>query len=282
MQTNQLIQRAVLLSVASLTLSGFTANAQFNAPRGDILFGANEINGTQAGANDIVVDLGSYTRFLSATDPILLGGSHASEAYNGFNATSESRFSAADVNSLFGNLDRVQWSVLGVNSGADPVENSSWFMTRARPAASIGIKTANWGQASGTSQGLTGNAMEDVRRFANNNSGTPLSSGNNSIVGPDGDALSYNKKAPMTGYNAMQNDTGTGFSGAAVNRSDFYAVPPNDLALPAGVQHLGYFELQADGDLWFVPVPEPSTYGLAAGAGLLFMALRRQLSQKVA
>ena len=80
----------------------------------------------------------------------------------------------------------------------------------------------------------------------------------------------------------MQNDTGTGFSGAAVNRSDFYAVPPNDLALPAGVQHLGYFELQADGDLWFVPVPEPSTYGLAAGAGLLFMALRRQLSQKVA
>ncbi|MBI3870614.1 MAG: PEP-CTERM sorting domain-containing protein [Verrucomicrobia bacterium] len=276
MQTNHLIQRAILIGTASLTLSGLTANAQF--VRGDVLFGANEINGAQAGQNDLVIDLGSYSRFLSATDPILLGGSHASEAYNGFTATSESRFAASDVNTLFGNLDRVQWGVFGVNSGADPVENSSWLLTRARPTATIGTQGANWNQASSSSQGLTGNKMEDVRNFAN--AGTPLSG--LAVSGPDGNALSYNSKAPFTGYNAMQNDTGTGFTGGAISRSDLFAVPPNDLTVPASVQHLGYFELQADGDLWFVPVPEPSTYGLAAGAGLLFMALRRQLTQKTA
>src|SRR5262249_15440313 len=92
---------------------------------------------------------------------------------------------------------------------------------------------------------------------------------------------SYSTKIPPAGYIDMENNTGPSFSGTA--RSDLYYVAPGSGA----ADFLGYFELQGNGDLWFipenfVPVPEAGAYGLLAGAGLLIVALRRQMVRKTA
>ena len=65
---------------------------------------------------------------------------------------------------------------------------------------------------------------------------------------------------------SIENDTGLSFIGGAVSRSDLYELRPGS-GDPAGA-YVGSFELLANGDLIFMPVPEPSGFALlAVGAG---------------
>ena len=56
------------------------------------------------------------------------------------------------------------------------------------------------------------------------------------------------------------------------------------LTVGAGVGNpgtlLGSFEFSNNGTLTFVPVPEASTYGLFAGAGLLLLSVRQQFRRR--
>jgi len=282
MKTNPVLKRAVLLGSVGAAFLTTTVQAQFDAARGNMLWAAREENAGSRGAFDVVVDLGSYTRFTSGSQALLLGGSHSSESYQGIGAAtaSENRFANSDVLSTFGNLDNVFASAFAVNSGASPTANSSFFMTKAR--TDVNVQSTPWNRASSFSQGGTGNKMETVR---NNAVGSGADFGATSTKEDAGVAAAYGNAAisPFTGYTAMEAGTGDGFTGAGLVRLDLY-----DVAFGTGAaDYLGYFELQADGDLWFipenfVPVPEASSYGLVAGAGLLFLALRRQLGAKTA
>jgi hypothetical protein len=177
----------------------------------------------------------------------------------------------------FGDLDNILFSAFGVST--DVANNSRPFLTRAR--ANPDVQSAPWAAASSTSLGITGNALEAVRINAIN-TGTDFN--DTSTREPLPAANSYSAQIPPAGYTAMENNTGTGFGagGPSIRRSDFYA-------MAAGVagDYLGYFEYQSDGDLWFipeafVPIPEASAYSLVAAAGLLLLALRRQLMRTTA
>src|SRR5262245_25895953 len=116
MKTNPVLKRAVLLGSVGAAVLATTAQAQFNAARGDLLFAAREVNGANRGPFDVIVDLGSFTRFTSGSAAILLGGSHSSEAYQGIGPAivSENRFAASDLVATFGDLGNVFASAFGV------------------------------------------------------------------------------------------------------------------------------------------------------------------------
>ena len=66
----------------------------------------------------------------------------------------------------------------------------------------------------------------------------------------------------------MESDTGGSFTGTALQREDFYTLPATDVAGNGPAAYLGFFELDANGDLSFnlapgPSVPEPMTYGFS-------------------
>ena len=279
MKTRSILSKSLLLGALGASAVVGTAQAQYNPARGNMEFALREVNGAARGAFDIVVDLGSYTRFTSGTQALLLGGSSNSESWQGNPATSsENRFANSSVVATFDDLNTVLVTAFAVNSGASPTANSSFFLTKAR--TDLNTQSTPWARASSFSQGGTGNKMETVR---NNAIGTGVDFNNTSTKEDSGISASYGNAgiSPITGYTAAEANTGAGFASAV--RLDLY-----DVAFGSGASDfLGFFEYQADGDLWFipenfVPVPEASTYGLVAGAGALLLVLRRQLGAKTA
>lgn len=281
MKYTSLIRKS-LLTGASACLLATSAHAQFNPARGNLLLGIKE---NPAGSFDIVVDLGSYTGFLSGTDPILLGGASASETYAGeaSASSSQNRFSNSDVLATFTDLNNLQLSVSGVNPSVP--ENSNLLLSRAR--TSLNTQSVPWNAQSETSQGTTGNKYDTIRQNA-------IAQGadfSNTSTKEDTSASGSFKGQTLTGggfsgYTAMGAGTGT-FGSSSLIRLDLYNIPFGQTAPTSDEpgDYLGFFEYQGDGDLWFVPenftpVPEPSTYGVIAGAGLLAMALRRKLTAK--
>lgn len=283
MKTHTILSKVALFSSMGAALMAVNAQAQYNPARGNMEFALREVNGASRGTSDIVVDLGAYTRFTSGTQALLLGGSSASESYQGIGpvVASENRFANSSVVGTFTDLDNIFMSAFAVNSSASATANSSFLLTKAR--TDVNFQSTPWNRASSFSQGGTGNKMETVRNNAIN-SGVDLN--NTSTVEDAGVSAAYGNAAvsPFTGYTAMEANTGTGFSsGQNFVRLDLYDLP---FGTGAGT-YLGFFEYQADGDLWyvpsnFVPVPEASTYGLVAGAGALLLVLRRRMGAQTA
>ena len=77
-------------------------------------------------------------------------------------------------------------------------------------------------------------------------------------------------------------DTTTAASGSFTFAQDAATWYKNGTAAGHGAQALG-FSFSSDGILMYgntASVPEPTTYGMLAGAGMLLMAIRRQFSRK--
>ena len=278
MKTHSVLNKAVLLGSVGAAIFAASVQAQYTSANGDVIIGFREENAGVRGTSDIVVDLGSYSRFITASGPILLGGTHSSEAYGGVGPaiSSDNRFANSDVVATFGDLNNVFASAFGINTAASPSAFTSYVLTRAR--TSVGTQSTPLQNNSTSSQGTIGNVMDQIRRNPAAATGTSLST---TAFKENGVGSPYGTLAPIAGTTEMELTTGSAFTGGAVVRMDLYnLIGFARGGTPADAPYLGYFEYQDDGDLWFVPVPEASTYGLVAGAGLLLVALRRQLGAK--
>ena len=163
---------------------------------------------------------------------------------------------------LTGNLSTIandSWGVIGVTPGAYNAGTSTIFTT-----------------ASGSNVGALGSIGKNQFKAAITDVGTiglDFSSGV-SAYDAASDGNSWNSQANgSTGFAA---DT-TNPNATGVATQTFYTEQSTGLGQDS------FFSLGSTGTLTFgtaVSVPEPATYGLLSGAGMLLLGLRRQLSRK--
>ncbi len=247
------------MAIVSAALAGslwnLAASAQFTYNSGDLFAGFR----TASGSTDLIVDLGGP-------------GSINTSAVNG-----------TLLNSVFGGLDGIYWSVFGYQS-----PQNNLFTTSAR--TDITQQTDLTGSSGFNGQGIVISHMQGILNGAVAN-GTALSSSVVEIssgLNQSGN-ISYsvgvttlqgaNHEGDFRGsWSPVENFTGSGFAGGGVpSVSDLYLnAPGNPLSTVGTFQ--GDFSLGTDGSLTFIPVPEPGM-GLMFGTGMLVLvAVRRMVN----
>jgi hypothetical protein len=195
-------------------------------------------------------------------------------------------------------LDSLQFSVSGTlrdaaNASADHPLQTLW-MTRGRDDAAV--QSTAWNRQSTFALGNTGAKVQTLGNqavtYALNNPGSVVGPGQVIVSGASGNSYSRWAGSGAAGGGSTANFNNT-FQGNAeaktapdfhLNdgpaRSDLYEIDPGS----GSSEFLGYFELQANGNLSFnaapAAVPEPGTLALfGVGALMLLAAQRRHAAQ---
>ena len=262
MKTTSIIKTAM----AAALFCGAAASAQtFTYTPGD-LFAAFR----KSGSPDLIVDLGSASLYQqNGADPFSI---------TGVNATL--------LNSVFGNLDGVYWSVFGyVNTSGSPLgsQNTIWV---SDPRSDITTPNDPNSSLTFSGQGQTISKMKAIVDGATSGSATVLA---NQIVevasslNVGGDPVSYTVGVGSLGdfrgtwAPSVENLTPTGFAASSTPEiSDLFQQNPGAANVGG---YLGDFQLGNDGTLTFTPVPEPSALGML-GAGMMTLVAIRRFGRK--
>ncbi len=259
---NTLTKMAVVSAAAVLVAQG--ARAQI--ANGDLVLG---FTGTGATTQDYVIDLGSLTSFNSQSSTI----QHLGGLVNlGSFAVPNPVIGSMNVGVLFGSGNGVTGDYVGYGILRSGNNAAGTVGTEAAPATPSGGSF--------------------VTLAANAGNGTTLGTPANTT------ALSFTGNAnPLTTGGVAQNlnaqDVLNPMAGTSIALDLFEStrLAPSGRSTPASAfTYEGTLNIDLSGAnavVDFTPagfasaVPEPSTYGLIGGAGLLFMALRRQLRGSV-
>ena len=253
--------KPTLLAVAFMALLSQTAQAQYN--NNDLILGFTQT----AAANDYIIDLGNANTAVGANGSSVVDLS--------------SLFSVSTFNSTFsGGLG--SGVNMGVVGGQQSIVGRDLYMTVQR--GSLGTPPV----AGSTAPGNVGSTpmssgVGDIAAMVN---GLPLSVGGSTTIA-QGNANSWltqilggpnGQGTPSFVVDTGRNPMGQGLS--SVRYEDLYRGTPGS---SGSMSYLGYFTLDTSGSgsLTFTPsvvaVPEPSTYSLVAGGGLLLVMLRRHV-----
>ncbi len=234
-----------------------------------------------AGLNDVTFDLGQVTSFVATygNSTVQINSGAFANAYDPSLLTS-----AAGGN--FGNLNNLHFGVVAANATAAVYDMWATAVRGANTDNSVADSTA-WDRKRANNQSSAAQAITSVGNNAQS-FGTTLSATAIKSL----DASGYNNISGGGVYATYFSGSTEGFTGQAfgandVVRLDLYSVVHTaSTTIAGGAQYLGFFELQGDGDLFWVGkgfasavVPEPTTYGLLAGLGMLALTTRRQLRQ---
>jgi hypothetical protein len=266
-----------ILGVAGLALASLSAQAAtpiFNYTDGDLILDFSH----SGGANDVEIDIGSLSYWLgqSAGGSTVQVGNYSSLLSSASLTTDSLSFA------VFGNQNAASGSVAantdyltGKQTGAGPNTPPN----DVTGSKQNGISTAVQGIVAGINSWSANDTVS--------NPGDPNNTATSAII-PTGGAqaidgythlgTSFSGSAP-SGYPNNTTPSGFSTSGGSIV-SDLFEFDPLGTSHQSVYQ--GYFTLNSNGVLDFTAVPEPSTYGLLAGAGLLVVSLRNQLRRKQA
>lgn len=243
--------------VTAVALSS-TAQAQYNS--GDLVLGFT----TSASTGDLVINLGA-----TSSDTWLTAGSGTTDLVSGGEVGySKSTFvTALSANGL--SLNSLTWGVVG--GYYNNANNAGVYVTStSKPSVP-------------TTYGFPTSAIDTAGNVINGSS-TPA---NTAVVDPtQGNGNSWKEAIVSTTGSSL---TGTYLNPTTTTSSSFSSGTSYEtIELYSSIQKsgvstltdLGYFTLGSDGSFTFTAVPEPATYGLLAGLGVLAVSLRRQLGRK--
>jgi hypothetical protein len=231
---------------------------------------------TTATTPDVTVDLGQISVFSGLTGTTALD----TTANNGYTPL----FTSSELNTAFGG------SVSGIGFSAVAATAGDLFLTRVQSTTSA--PTTKSASVSGAAFNTFANAVNAIGGGASGANGTVASSldaGNRIVSVTTAQTQSYQSEGTFNSGNTINYggaiNTVAGAGGlmeSAAGSSPVYSAlweqAPN--AASSADTYLGYFTFDPNGEVDFTSVnavPEPSTYGLIACAGLLALVFRRQL-----
>jgi hypothetical protein len=258
------------LGVAGLALTALTGHAQqFQYNDADLI-----LDFSKSGSADLEINIGNIASLTSAAQAN--GGSVAlSSQLSDYNITSQ-------LIGTFGSTSGLAFSVFGyqANASGPGAQSENWLtkvQTGANPIATPGDWTPS--KANTINSGIQG-ALNGISSWSAANPADSVgNTANVAIIPTSGIDASESYTAHASGI--------TGVGGTIANHttyvSDLFGYGNSGAATPATFE--GYFTFDTvSGDTTFtsptVAVPEPATYGLLAGAGLLVLSLRKQLAPK--
>jgi hypothetical protein len=257
-----------LLGLAAAGLAGLSATAQqFNYNNGDLI-----LDFSKAGSADLEVDIGNVSQFTSQTPGTTV-------TVGGYSINSQL------LSTFGGSLSGVQFSVFGTDANT-PVD----YLTLRRSTPSVqnpapgDFTSSKLNTVSSDIQGIIGSgASKGILPWSAGNPADPVANTTTAVVIPTSGVAAVNSFSSL--YNAsgglksalaapgIVNTAGTG------SVSDLFAYAGAGSSTPS--TFLGDFSFNTDGSVSFstVAVPEPATYGLLAGAGLLMLTLRSHVGR---
>lgn len=249
-----------LVLAAALGLAGVTG-----AQAGDLYLGFNDLAGPPAAQNDYVVDLGNVAGFTTTSYNVI---SFSATTFNtAFGADSIALTSSSHVAAGVAGGQTSSFSSLAILAQTAPngglptwnAVNNSVFADSVNLA-----QAANTGeyQSSGEFNRTGAYGWSEVIAQSPTLQGTDIS-GN--LAGNTANPTAYLSSGLVT--EQLYESTGTGVRGST----------------PSAWTDVGTLIINANNDTvtyFGSAVPEPSVYGLVAGAGLLIVALRRPMTAK--
>jgi len=270
-ETMKQLYKSALLAV--LGLAGVTA-AQAST---DLFIGFNDSVGPSSAQNDYVIDIGSFATLqadalAAPNDTINLMSLNA-----GLPQINQSTFGTTFATAFSSDPNEasdVAAGVAGGNTGSSPKQLWQTAPVGVTPG-NISVSSFNAGAAQPNSL-----AAGEYASTTQNSSWTWLIAKSPTLVGTE---TAGNSLASSTGTNPM-GSLGIGiYPSLVLNLWENTATGGLHPAVGGWVDE-GYFtfDIQDDTITYTIPVPEPAVYGTVAGAGLLLLALRRQLVAKKA
>lgn len=261
--------KAVIVAVGAALF----AQGAFAGSKGDLVLGINNNDTGTGSGNDYLVDLGSLTTVEAATSPTDLGVSVAT-LISDLNTSAQTTPVGWDLGIVAGktgfanNVGDFAITTTGPGEAAPGPDGIGAINNAGSVAATLGKNASNPGAVVPiTSTGsFTQIVAKDPTTVGTVNGGGDFFDQLGGVGNPTADPLQALGSTEMLSLTLWEN-TGTAIT------SDTGWVDEGTVTIDLSGQEAVYS---------FAPVPEPATYGVLAGAGLLALALRRQLSRKTA
>jgi hypothetical protein len=274
-------KQGLMATLAGVALLGtMQAQAQISYNSGDLLLNfRNTLNSGSTGP-DVVVDLGSAATFATLTGVTDLDPASGAGA----------KFSQTDLATAFGSgLANVGFSVGATTKGVS--SPTSYYVSTYEATATTYNSSSSFPEGSGAA------SSSDQTKFS-----TAINGVGNGAKGLNGTSFLSSLGSHSSSQAVLESTSGFNYGGQATSGSQptvisYNTAIPTTVALESSqyaalfnvpqlgsgsATELGYFTFNdVTGDITYTSnlsaVPEPATYGLMAGVGLLALAFRRQI-----